>query len=137
MPTVARLARALILIGAALTAAGGGSLALPVAHLFSDHHHEIVYSAANGTWQWVVTDDHHPDAATLEAERHGHSELQIGETTPPLRSGRAISLSVAPVSTAVLDAGHDSRIDACCHGPADSPPDVGKPDLALLATMRV
>ena len=137
MLTVARLARALILIGAALVVAGGGSLALPVAHLFSDHHHEIVYSMANGTWQWVETDDHHSGAATLEAERHGHSEPQIGETTPPLRSGRTMSLSVAPVCTAVLDAGHDPRIGACCHGRADSPPDFGKPDLVLLATMRV
>lgn len=137
MPSVARLTRALILTGAALTVAVGGSLALPVAHLFSDHDHQIVYSAMNGTWLWVGIDDHQSETATLEADRHGHSELQIGQTMPPPRSGTTISLSVAPLSTTVLAAGRDSLIGACCHGPADTPPDIGKPDLALLATMRV
>lgn len=135
MPAAARHVRALVLIVTALMAAGGESLALPVAHLFADHHHEINFSPASGNWQWVAVADHHHESATLSAPRQGHDH-QIREVAVPFRSSNQAGLSLAMIPVAVIDdrgAGSPAR-----RGDSpDSPPDVGKPDLALLATMRV
>lgn len=135
MPAAARHVRALVLIVTALMAAGGESLALPVAHLFADHHHEINFSPASGNWQWVAVADHHHVAATLSLPRQGHDH-QIREEAMPLRSGSKLGFSLAMIPIAVIDdrgAGPPARFGDS----PDSPPDVGKPDLALLATMRV
>lgn len=136
MPAAApRHVRALVLLVAALMAAGGESLALPTAHLFADHHHEISVSPASGSWQWVAVADHHHESATLSLPRQGHDHQIQGEAVP-LRSGSKPGLSLTMIPIAVIDdhgAGPPARFGAS----PDSPPDVGKPDLALLATLRV
>lgn len=135
MPAAARHVRALVLIVTALMAAGGESLALPVAHLFADHHHEMNFSPASGNWQWVAVADHHHESATLSVPRQGHDH-QIREEPVPLRSSNQAGLSLAMIPIAVID-DHRAGPPARCGDSPDVAPDVGKPDLALLATMRV
>lgn len=137
MPTVARFVRALILIAAAFMAAGGASLALPVAHLFADHHHEIAFSDEGGTWEWVASGNHHADTATLDAEHHGHVDHDAREAAVSFRFGTKAGPPVALIPIASLETDRDTRQAALCHVLPDAAPDIGQPDLALLATMRV
>lgn len=135
MLAAARHVRALVLIVGALMAAGGASVALPVAHLFADHHHELVFPIAGGTWLWAAPDDDHGGAA-LEVEHHGHSGHELAVAATPLRFGKVAGRSLALTPIEILDSDR-VRQAARMHGSPDPAPDIGKPDLALLAAMRV
>jgi len=137
MRTIARVARALILIAASFMAVGGATLALPVAHLFADHHHEIVFSEETGTWAWVAPGNHHPDTAVLEAEHYGHVDHDVREAACSLRFGTKAGPPVVLMPIALLGGDRDMRRAALCRVLPDAAPDIGQPDLALLATMRV
>lgn len=135
MPVPARLVRALVLMVVVSMASGAESLAIPVAHLFADHHHEITFSPASGSWQWVAVAGHRRETATLSVRHHGHDH-QVRLVAVPLRTSSVSGLSPA-VSTAVpIDPNH-ARPAASCRDWPELAPDVGKPDLALLSTMRV
>jgi hypothetical protein len=133
MPTVASQGRAFILIAAAFVLVRGDSIALPLAHLFADHHHQILFSAASGIWEWAEVADH--DGLTATIDSHGHDH-EIGETAAPLRVRSVSGSSPALTPIGILDSGGDLR-SAPFRAVLDLAPDIGKPDLARLAMLRV
>lgn len=130
------LARTAVLFATILIVVRGDSLLLPVAHLFADHHHEMTVAPAGGNWQWASVDGAPGGAPALCMMREGHDH-EMAPDPAPLRqiSRSAASLGLSPA--ALLDHQKNPRSSTPILASLEAPQDVGKPDLALLAVLRV